>query len=182
MQPAFLAVTEPAAAQPVLASFQTDWTLILIVLWSIGFLAVIARWALRWAQLRNVLRDSVDFPLYAPIDVKVAPSSLEPGLVGILRPVILLPKGLRAHKQRTSSIECRLGEAFLYPFSLARRTMSLAGGWSKRNMVQINDLKRSRFEVGNEQRPTAVRKTKLTWITARRYYPENSFFPVGDTG
>ena len=100
VRPAFLAVTEPAAAQPVLASFQPDWTVILIALWSIGFLAVIARWALRWAQLRNVLRNSVDFPLSAPVAVKVAPSSLEPGLVGILRPVILLPKGITERLSR----------------------------------------------------------------------------------
>jgi beta-lactamase regulating signal transducer with metallopeptidase domain len=103
-RPAFVAVTQPASVYSVTATPQPDWTLILFVLWSIGFLAVIARWALRWVHLRNVLRDSVDFPLSAPVDIKVAPSSLEPGLVGILRPVILLPEGIAERLSREELI------------------------------------------------------------------------------
>jgi hypothetical protein len=44
-----------------------------------------------------VLADSHDLPVAAPVDVKASRSLLEPGLVGVLRPVVLLPHGLLAH-------------------------------------------------------------------------------------
>ena len=103
-RPAFVAATQPASVYSATATSQPHWTLILFALWSIGFLAVIARWALRWVQLRNILRGSAPFPLSAPVDVKVAPSSLEPGLVGIFRPVILLPEGITERLSRKELI------------------------------------------------------------------------------
>ena len=69
-------------------------TPLLLALWAIGFVAIAARWLLRWSRLQRVLREAVDCPIIAPVKVKIAPSMLEPGLVGILRPVILLPQGI----------------------------------------------------------------------------------------
>ena len=41
-----------------------------------------------------LLRDARDLNIAAPVPVKAAASFLEPGLIGIFRPVILLPEGL----------------------------------------------------------------------------------------
>jgi beta-lactamase regulating signal transducer with metallopeptidase domain len=67
---------------------------LLISLWSAGFLVLTSRWLVRWWRVRTLLREAVDVHIDAPIAVKFSASRLEPGLVGILRPVILLPQGI----------------------------------------------------------------------------------------
>jgi beta-lactamase regulating signal transducer with metallopeptidase domain len=86
------ALSAPAATGPHL-------TLFLIVLWGIGVAAVLARWLVRWFRLRGILGGAVDMPVTAPVIVKQARSSIEPGLVGIWKPVILLPQGITEHLQ-----------------------------------------------------------------------------------
>ena len=70
---------------------------ILLGLWAVGFVAVLAIWAVRWRRIARVLREAKPSPLSAPIPVRTSPSTLEPGVVGIWRPVLLLPEGLADH-------------------------------------------------------------------------------------
>jgi beta-lactamase regulating signal transducer with metallopeptidase domain len=83
----------------------TDWAQILapllLAVWGIGCAAILARWLVRWSRLRRVLRSAVVCPLSAPVPVKMAPSLLEPGLVGIFRPVILVPQGITERLSQT---------------------------------------------------------------------------------
>jgi beta-lactamase regulating signal transducer with metallopeptidase domain len=65
--------------------------------WCAGLAAIALMCLSRWLDLRATLRDADPLPLIAPVPVKSAPSFLEPGLVGIWRPVILLPVGLTQH-------------------------------------------------------------------------------------
>lgn len=67
---------------------------LLAMIWASGFTAIVLRWLVRWARMRALLRDAVDAGITAPIAVRLAPSRLEPGLVGIFKPVILLPRGI----------------------------------------------------------------------------------------
>jgi len=62
--------------------------------WALGGAAVLALWLLQGARLRMVLRQATDLPVAAAVPVKSTHSLLEPGLVGIWRPVILLPEGI----------------------------------------------------------------------------------------
>jgi beta-lactamase regulating signal transducer with metallopeptidase domain len=62
--------------------------------WAFGAIAVLARWLLHGMRLRRALRRAANLPLAAPIPVKSIASLLEPGLVGIWHPVILLPEGI----------------------------------------------------------------------------------------
>jgi beta-lactamase regulating signal transducer with metallopeptidase domain len=101
-------ITMPFSAQPALAAPPQpamDWAqilpLLLLALWSIGFIAITVRWLLRWSRLQRVVRQAVDCPILAPVPVKSAPSLLEPGLVGIFRPVILLPEGIDTRLSQT---------------------------------------------------------------------------------
>ncbi len=90
-------LTTPAAipAAPIApATTHLDPSLVLLALWAIGFLAIFGRWIARWRQLRLLLRAAAPSPFVAPIAVKFAGGRLEPGLVGIFRPVIILPKGI----------------------------------------------------------------------------------------
>jgi beta-lactamase regulating signal transducer with metallopeptidase domain len=62
--------------------------------WVLGGLAVLAFWFAHWMRLRTALRHATDLPLTRAVPVKSTDSRFEPGLVGIWRPVILLPEGI----------------------------------------------------------------------------------------
>ncbi len=65
-----------------------------LVVWAAGALVLALVCLSRWLELRAAVRDALPVALSLPVPVKAAASFLEPGLVGIWRPVILLPKGL----------------------------------------------------------------------------------------
>ncbi|MES2472436.1 MAG: M56 family metallopeptidase [Pseudomonadota bacterium] len=67
---------------------------ILFALWALGVLFVAGLWVMRWMNLRAVLRGAQTLDMAAPVPVKLVASYLEPGLVGIFRPVILMPRGV----------------------------------------------------------------------------------------
>jgi lipopolysaccharide transport protein LptA len=63
-------------------------------LWALGTLAVVARLFARWRLVRHARRESTQMRLAFVTPVRSASSQLEPAVVGILRPVLLLPKGI----------------------------------------------------------------------------------------
>jgi beta-lactamase regulating signal transducer with metallopeptidase domain len=73
-------------------------------LWALGTFVVAARWFIRWLLVRRALGASTDTNLEFLIPAKLSSSQLEPAVVGILRPVLLLPKGL---EQRLTPEEMR---------------------------------------------------------------------------
>ena len=84
-------------ARSALSAFPTahiDLESALLALWAAGFLMLAIRWLVRWLRVRALLREAVKMPVDAPVAVKFSASRLEPGLVGILHPTILMPKGI----------------------------------------------------------------------------------------
>ena len=71
-----------------------DWGLTLALIWFVGFAWLVTLWLRRWLTLRAIVRSAVPFAISAPLPVKFSSSLLEPGLVGIFRPVLLLPNGI----------------------------------------------------------------------------------------
>jgi beta-lactamase regulating signal transducer with metallopeptidase domain len=95
------------SARPAVPAFLTahvDLESALLALWAMGFLILAARWATRWARVRALVREATPVQVDAPIVVKLSPSRLEPGLVGVLHPVILLPQSI---EQQLSSAELK---------------------------------------------------------------------------
>ena len=74
---------------------------ILLTLWGLGCAIVLARWLTLWVRIRRALRQSSPFELRAPIPVRISSSTLEPGVVGVFRPVLLLPAGIEQHLDAT---------------------------------------------------------------------------------
>ncbi|MDB5734151.1 MAG: hypothetical protein JWP16_1183 [Alphaproteobacteria bacterium] len=68
----------------------------LVALWALGLMAVLGLRLARWLRLRALLADARDLA-GQPVRVKTSSSLLEPGLVGIVRPVVVLPLGLLEH-------------------------------------------------------------------------------------
>jgi uncharacterized protein (TIGR03435 family) len=68
------------------------------VVWACGFVAVVTFWFVRWRRV-HALRSSacaVNLPatLSVPVPIMSVPDLVEPGVVGILRPALLLPEGI----------------------------------------------------------------------------------------
>jgi beta-lactamase regulating signal transducer with metallopeptidase domain len=74
---------------------------ILLTLWGLGCAFVLARWLTLWVRIRRALRQSSPFELRAPIPVRISSGTLEPGVVGVFRPVLLLPAGIEQHLDAT---------------------------------------------------------------------------------
>jgi beta-lactamase regulating signal transducer with metallopeptidase domain len=80
-------VTMPSAQGPTL-------TTILIMLWALGAVVLFVLWVVRWIRIDTIRSLAAPLARNAPIAIFEAPTSLEPGLFGIVRPVLLLPQGL----------------------------------------------------------------------------------------
>jgi uncharacterized protein (TIGR03435 family) len=90
-QPFALPVFTPAPAQsnPIPA--------ILLVLWLTGVAIGIGFWLRWWRSIETARRAAQPLSLRLPIPVMASPGRLEPGVFGILKPVLLLPDGI-AHR------------------------------------------------------------------------------------
>jgi beta-lactamase regulating signal transducer with metallopeptidase domain len=98
MQPAAqpFSAAMPALQAPAVTG--QDWiSLLLPALWMLGSAAILVLWLVRWLRLRAVLRGAADLPFVLPLPVKSSPALLEPGLVGVWRPVLLLPRDIESH-------------------------------------------------------------------------------------
>jgi bla regulator protein BlaR1 len=106
-QPAAAFVMDDVLALPMLASVVAapgarETSIVPWVLggfWVAGFLVVLLRWWREWMPIRAARRAATPLSLDAACDttglrVLASPASFEPGVVGIWRPVLLIPEGL----------------------------------------------------------------------------------------
>jgi bla regulator protein BlaR1 len=70
----------------------------LLAIWAVGFLAIAIMRIRGWLRIRAALRAStpanIRFEVPATFPVRFCPGLLEPGVVGFLNPVLLLPEGI----------------------------------------------------------------------------------------
>lgn len=86
---------EAAANTPALAHPANLVPIALISAWACGALFLLLSWTRTWWRLRCVVREA---SLHAEIDgvrVLLSSSLIEPGVFGIVRPVLLLPEGIQ---------------------------------------------------------------------------------------
>jgi TonB family protein len=93
----FYAVGQPFSDGPVFRAMPMPslpvWIGIL-VFWLASIVAILAFWFARWLALRAAVRVSSDSGIAAPMPVRLSRGQMEPGLVGVFRPVLLLPHGI----------------------------------------------------------------------------------------
>lgn len=100
--PSSLRVLAPAAqkisapAQALAPVDGADFVLPLLLIWLAGFCVILGLALTRWLKLRIIMRQAHALPLSAPVEIRTTASLLEPGLVGIFKPVVLLPRDLLA--------------------------------------------------------------------------------------
>jgi bla regulator protein BlaR1 len=68
--------------------------ILLIGIWAFGSAVVAVRWGLNWRRIRDAARTASPQNLAAGVPVLATSSLLEPGIFGIVRPVLLLPYGI----------------------------------------------------------------------------------------
>jgi bla regulator protein BlaR1 len=76
-----------------------------MALWACGFLAVAICWLLRWTRVHALRKSArvvnVSTGVRIPVPVMVAADLIEPGIFGVLRPVLLLPEGILERLSQT---------------------------------------------------------------------------------
>jgi bla regulator protein BlaR1 len=85
----------PASYSTVPARASTHWPAIAIgIVWALGFIAILLVRCRSWFRIRAALRAGTPVELPIPIPAVIAPGAAEPGIVGFLRPVLVLPAGM----------------------------------------------------------------------------------------
>jgi len=88
----------PTSYSAVPAHAPMHWLLVAIgIIWAIGFLAITSVRSRSWLRIRATLRAGTPIELHIPIPALIAPSATEPGIVGFLHPVLVLPPQLPDH-------------------------------------------------------------------------------------
>lgn len=79
---------------------------VLPVIWFAGFLVAGISWFGKWLEVRRVVRAATPVDADLPVPVRVTRARLEPGVVGILHPILLLPEGIheRLNAQQLSAV------------------------------------------------------------------------------
>jgi len=86
-------LASPAMA-PAQATLTVDALPIVLGVWALGTTAFAINWLVAWLRIRALARAATASAIDAPIPVKISKSLIEPGVIGIVRPVLLLPEGI----------------------------------------------------------------------------------------
>jgi bla regulator protein BlaR1 len=98
----FAAMWVDATPMATTAAAPPPWIAPLVVaVWACGFAALVWRRVRQWRAIRAAVRASTPFTAVTPVpsgaEIRTVPTILEPGVVGLRRPVILLPEGIETH-------------------------------------------------------------------------------------
>ena len=77
---------------PVQSAASPVWITVLGVIWAIGCCFVLLRWTVQWMQMQRIVRAAEPLEFVSQIPVRSSPQQIEPGVFGILKPVLLLPE------------------------------------------------------------------------------------------
>jgi uncharacterized protein (TIGR03435 family) len=84
--PTFRTVTPP-----VVPSY---WPFAIPAVWAAGALLLLFRWRRRWRAIRNATRTAKALVVHPSLPALVSSSMIEPGVFGLLHPILLLPEGI----------------------------------------------------------------------------------------
>lgn len=65
-----------------------------VTIWALGSVALLLRWLSQWLAMRSLLASAPQLPMDLPIPVRVTSAGLTPGVFGVFRPVLILPRAV----------------------------------------------------------------------------------------
>jgi len=71
-----------------------QWVPFSLFIWAIGLAAIALIRFRGWLRIRTALRSSTPIDIPAPVEIRSSPGLLEPGVVGLFRPILLVPAGI----------------------------------------------------------------------------------------
>ncbi|SPE31003.1 membrane hypothetical protein [Candidatus Sulfopaludibacter sp. SbA3] len=90
----FAAPAAATMAPAVMATHSNPLTAMLFAIWLCGAAMGIASWVRHARRLRSAVRAATPLDLNLPLPAMSSRERLEPGVIGVFRPVLLLPKGI----------------------------------------------------------------------------------------
>ena len=79
------------------APTETSWVQFAVAIWAIGSALLLARWIRNWLSFRATLSSAVPFVTELSFKVRSVLLAVEPGVFGVLRPVIVIPQDIANH-------------------------------------------------------------------------------------
>jgi bla regulator protein BlaR1 len=90
--------TMPRALLPILpiaaSPEPSPWPAVLLSVWACGVLGIGWSWLVRWRRLRAIVVAGTAVQLEISVPAIFCPTTVEPGVFGVFRPVLLLPEGI----------------------------------------------------------------------------------------
>jgi beta-lactamase regulating signal transducer with metallopeptidase domain len=88
--------TAPRASVPITAVRSRPNLLpeVLLAIWALGVMGLAVTWLIRWLRIQAASRSGSPVAMEIPIRTRSSKTSLEPGVFGVFRPVLLLPDGI----------------------------------------------------------------------------------------
>ncbi|QHN05084.1 TIGR03435 family protein [Granulicella sp. WH15] len=87
-------LSRAAAARPEAGKKPVSVMWPLAALWLMGSLMIAGVWLWRWSKLRAMIRRGTPLPERSGLRAVMVSSDVEPGIFGIVRPVLVLPQGV----------------------------------------------------------------------------------------
>jgi uncharacterized protein (TIGR03435 family) len=91
-------IAEPFPQAPLSVPFEAthrDWLPVALVsIWACGLGCIALIRLCGWLRIRAAVRSSIPVDMIFPVEVRYVPATLEPGIVGFFRPMLLIPAGI----------------------------------------------------------------------------------------
>ncbi len=90
------AVPSASADLPVASPTAKKLPMLLVAIWACGFFGVLFAWSHKWRTIQAAVKNAQPVGAIGNISILSSRSTLEPGVFGVFKPVLLLPEGIRS--------------------------------------------------------------------------------------
>ncbi len=82
------------SAHPLATPSHSMMPTVIFVIWVCGFVGISCAWWIRWRRIRAMVRNGPPVQVAIPIPAICSRAQAEPGVFGLLHPVLILPEGI----------------------------------------------------------------------------------------
>ena len=194
----FIAVAQQIAeplATPAMTRAQEALTFdalpVVLSIWALGTAAFAINWLVAWLRIKAIALTATPAAIEAPIPVRLSKSLVEPGILGIVRPVLILPESI-ASRLTPGELEAVVTHELCH----VRRRDNLTAAmhmlvaalfwfhpfvwWIGARLIDEREraCDEGAVELGSERRATRKASSRCAATTSRRRFPASPAPPV----